>query len=1101
MPQRSVSERFVGREWELSRLAIALEATTQGRNARVVIDGTGGIGVSRLVTETIRRVGRLAEPFQVVRCRAVPGHAMAAYAAVSDGLAAWLSTLADDELRRVVGPGAEPLAQLVPGIADRLGLSDAHEDGSGRRGAIPPERRTAWVNEAIHGLFERSGAARPVLLVLEDLHNADAGTRGLAAFLARVARPARLCLVATYASDRVGRGHPLGDVLEAIGQASVPPDRLTLGPLDRREIARLVTEIEGERPTAAAILLVADRSQGIPLVAEEILAARRELSGVALGASLEELVLARLARRGPECRRVVRLLSPASVPLDRASLAGVAGAYEQLADGLPPRSSTRPRRGDGVLDPDLRAGLDEAIEHGFVIDDQPGEAGSRVEVRHSLIARAIELDLLPAQRRRHHVALAAAMEADGDFAAALTHWLAAHQVARAREAALRVAAEAEDRDSAADALAARELALELGPGEEGAPAPGADGRLLYETAEVALAAGRPDRAAAYLESALARVGEREDAELAATLHEALGRAARSLGDHDRALVEHRRAAAIVPADDSLTRARILGSLAQALMLLGHFQEAASVGRRAIEVARRLGPAARSLEAHALCTVGVAEAWSADGEEGLRLLREAVALARDLGDPDVGFRATLNLTTSLALLGRRDEAIEATEAAIEQARRDGLEVAYGNPLRGNIAEALFNAGRWTEARDTIRTALEWSPDPVAFADASVTAAMLEVETSVDERAASLLGWRPLQADRAPDPQLEVPATRAAAYFALWRGDVADARRAVERGWTLVRRAEDWALVARMASTYLEVQAAVADDARERRALPEVSGARQRGRRVLADTEAILRRSGVAAGMPGRLEADAHLATTRAFVARLESRDDPVLWDAAAQAWERAREPYQVAKARWRQAEACLPGRDARIGRAAARGPLLQAYRIARELEARPLQRALESLAGRALISLPVPEPEPAAAARPGRDAVAILGAPATGEPLGPVAHGAAAGPGATNPVATSPVAAAFVEPESPRSEPAFGLSGREREVLALIVEGRTNREIGERLFISQKTVGVHVGNILAKLGVSGRVEAAMVAVRLELIGTPASPGPSRAPRVPATSTAR
>jgi len=60
-----------------------------------------------------------------------------------------------------------------------------------------------------------------------------------------------------------------------------------------------------------------------------------------------------------------------------------------------------------------------------------------------------------------------------------------------------------------------------------------------------------------------------------------------------------------------------------------------------------------------------------------------------------------------------------------------------------------------------------------------------------------------------------------------------------------------------------------------------------------------------------------------------------------------------------------------------------------------------------------------------------------------------------------------------------LSGREREVLALVAQGRTNREIGERLFISQKTVGVHVGNILAKLEVSGRVEAAAVAIRLGL----------------------
>ena len=72
--------------------------------------------------------------------------------------------------------------------------------------------------------------------------------------------------------------------------------------------------------------------------------------------------------------------------------------------------------------------------------------------------------------------------------------------------------------------------------------------------------------------------------------------------------------------------------------------------------------------------------------------------------------------------------------------------------------------------------------------------------------------------------------------------------------------------------------------------------------------------------------------------------------------------------------------------------------------------------------------------------------------------------------------------APRGD-TFGLSRREHEVLALMSEGRTNREIGERLFISQKTVGVHVGNILSKLGVSGRVEAAAVAIRLGLAGDP------------------
>ena len=284
-----------------------------------------------------------------------------------------------------------------------------------------------------------------------------------------------------------------------------------------------------------------------------------------------------------------------------AKQGGAAATFEGLVDGLPPRSTTRPRRGDGVLDADLRAGVIEALDHGFLIE----RADQRLEVRHELVAQAIEADLLPIQRRRHHLALAASLGSDPP--SALSHWLAAYEPARARAAALSAAATAERLDSAADALAARELALELGAAS-GARA--VDGKLLYETAEVALAAGRADRALAYLETAAGRFGEREDAEIAASIYEMLGRVSRALGDHDRALAEHRRAASIVPGERSYLRAWVLASLAQTLMLLGHFAEATRVGEQAIEIAREVGDSARRIEAHALCTVGVANAWGA-----------------------------------------------------------------------------------------------------------------------------------------------------------------------------------------------------------------------------------------------------------------------------------------------------------------------------------------------------------------------------------------------------------------------------------------------------------------------------------------------------------
>jgi DNA-binding CsgD family transcriptional regulator len=62
---------------------------------------------------------------------------------------------------------------------------------------------------------------------------------------------------------------------------------------------------------------------------------------------------------------------------------------------------------------------------------------------------------------------------------------------------------------------------------------------------------------------------------------------------------------------------------------------------------------------------------------------------------------------------------------------------------------------------------------------------------------------------------------------------------------------------------------------------------------------------------------------------------------------------------------------------------------------------------------------------------------------------------------------------------LGLTRREVEVLALVAAGRSNRQIAQALFISPKTVGVHVSNILAKLGAAGRVEAAAIAHRFGL----------------------
>ena len=114
MPAKFSSERFVGRERELSHLAVALEAASEGRSPRLLLSGRGGVGVSRLVTEMVRRVGRLEQPFQVVRCSAVPARGRAAFGPIVEGFTPWLASLDDAALAAVVGPGAEPLACPLP---------------------------------------------------------------------------------------------------------------------------------------------------------------------------------------------------------------------------------------------------------------------------------------------------------------------------------------------------------------------------------------------------------------------------------------------------------------------------------------------------------------------------------------------------------------------------------------------------------------------------------------------------------------------------------------------------------------------------------------------------------------------------------------------------------------------------------------------------------------------------------------------------------------------------------------------------------------------------------------------------------------------------
>ena len=306
---------------------------------------------------------------------------------------------------------------------------------------------------------------------------------------------------------------------------------------------------------------------------------------------------------------------------------------------------------------------------------------------------------------------------------------------------------------------------------------------------------------------------------------------------------------------------------------------------------------------------------------------------------------------LDLVGRRAEAVDVAYRGIEDAKRAGLEAVYGNFLAGNVAESLFLLGRWPEARRLSARALAWLPAGVVFLMGIVQLATVEIETEAGERAARLLGQTVLEFDAVREPQLAVPYYLAAASFALWRGDVADAGRSVERGWAVVSTTEDWVLAARMAAMVTQVDAAAGAEARERRQLAPLAAARSRTADVLRTAVGLVEAGGAPPTTGSRRVAEAYLATARGFQRRLEGDDDPAVWNRVATMWQALSAPYEVALARWRQAEATMSSGGARAGRTRARKPLLEAARLAVGLEARPLLRNLRELAGRARIDLP------------------------------------------------------------------------------------------------------------------------------------------------------
>jgi DNA-binding CsgD family transcriptional regulator len=792
-----------------------------------------------------------------------------------------------------------------------------------------------------------------------------------------------------------------------------------------RSVAELVAEL-ARAPHAERLVLR-------PLGRAEVAAQVRAITGVAPPAAMVDQMVARAAGNPFFTEELLEAgtggevvpVTVRDVLLTRAARLPAPGLRVLQAAAVIGRSVPHELLA-AVTDPaDLDAGLPAAVAH-RLLEPQ----GDRYVFRHPLIQEAVYAAVLPAVRRDLHARAAAWLEAASPAATVTEmaghavqvayHWWAAGATGRALAAAVRAGGLAAAARAPAEALAWYEHAVGGWAAVPDAVAVAGIEQvtLLERAAEAASMAGDNTRAQALARQILAQIDPAAEPARAALRWERLGRFCWLTGDQGASWHAYEQALRTVPAEPSAARAKVLAATAQSLMLRSLHLSARGYAEQAIAVSREVGALAE--EAHARNTLGCDLAALGHDTEGIGLLEQALAMTRQAGDEAEVARCLINLTENLAIARRCAEAVRVGDAGAAEANRLGLAAIHGPVILGGALLARYLLGRWDEVDQLSRQALETEPEgmasvPLRLARARVALARGHLDTATRD----LIALRAIL-HGSDDLQYGAQATALQAGLAARRGEHTEARAALRDDLARAADHDDMALHLELAACAISVEAGALDQARLNGRRTDPVAARDAAAQIMSGADATAARV-VAAG--GRLSPALALleAIARAHLSRVPGPADPALWARVAQ--DELADPYLVASARYQEAAALLASRGSRRRASAA---LRAADATARDLRADPLCAEIGALARAARIDL---------------DQAAVTPGPGP-DPAG------------------------------------VGLTPREREVLALLGNGLSNAQIARTLYISEKTASVHVSNILRKLGVTSRIQAAVAAANFK-----------------------
>ncbi|HET6861215.1 MAG TPA: AAA family ATPase [Streptomyces sp.] len=1006
---KSVSPVFVGRADELAQLTDALARATAGEPQTLLVGGEAGVGKTRLIEEFLSAACRDGVVVAEGGCVEIGAEGLP-FAPFSTALRAVRRRLPDEVAAAAAGQEGE-LARLLPELGETT-RGQHTEDGMTR------------LFELTVRLLERIATDRPVVLVLEDLHWADASTRQLLEYIYRTLRRGRLVVVGTYRADDIHRRHPLRPLLAELDRLRTVR-RLELSRFNRAEVHRQLTGILSAEPAPDLVDEVFARSDGNAFFVEELATAAGQGCRTGLTESLRDLLLVRVEALPEDAQKAARIVAEGGSTVEYPLLRAVARLAED----------------------DLIEALRAAVGAKLLLATPDGDG---YRFRHSLVREAVSDDLLPGERSRLNRHYAEALEADPSLVRPeerstrlASYWYAAHDAAKALPAVLRASVEARRRHAYSEQLRLLERAMELwddapdevravlrpidyaevypacGPGcdcdPESTPLSFLD--LMAEATIAGRFGGERERALKIAKKAVRLLQDESSADAlrAAWFWIQRSKLMSSLARGD-GWAELSTAQDLVRGlPPSAVHAEVLVQVASWGMQHEPGPDSVAAAEQAVEYARMVGVEETELAARLTLACLMVDAGNIEG--GLAEMNAVSERAAELGLAELVSRCHINIPSHLESLGRPGEAVGTATAGIAYTRKYGL-VDSEAWVRGNLSESLFSLGRWDETADhAARIQLARPSSKPLGAAAWRLADLALARGDAAEATRQLAVANDHYGSHDPMPQHAIPLSRIELGIAAAHGRILDVRagmaRSASAGFPLGTHRYAWPLL---------LEAAVAEA--EALGLPAAEAGR-------AEALEVIRAGAKRLATPVPLWC-AYERWVRAELRLAEGRGAPDHWADLVTDFELLGRPYDLARVRLRHAEALLTAQGPAGADSGARERATALLRLARavadELGARPLGESVALLAQRARLHL---------------TQAAVLPAPAEG----------AVG--------------------------SLGLTPREQDVLRLVAAGRSNRQIAEELYISPKTASVHVSNILGKLGVAGRGEAAAVAHRLRL----------------------